>query len=724
MKWSRRIIITGLLVFIGKTAIDFSSPYPDFHSIRSDAAYAQILDRNGHPLTFSYQNRWNTSDAIPLHEIPEFLQNAFILSEDKRFFEHHGVDWVARAHALWQRVRYSQASRGASTITEQVVRMVHPRPRSYWSKWIEGLEAFSLETHASKADILEFYLNQVPYAANRRGVVQAARYYFNRDVTTLSAKEMLALAVLIRAPSTFDLYEGKVKLGESVKRLAATMFANGQMDKTSLRNLDSYEVALEPATLPAQAFHFVDYVRRATGSEPAWNQSKTVTTLDGNLQPFVQNLLENRLKSLASRHISHAAALVVDHKTHEILAWASVGARCRETKNQAPGCNIDMVTVPRQPGSALKPFLYATALEKGWTPATIIDDSPFSDSVGKGIHHFHNYSNTYYGKVTLRNALGNSLNIPAIHTINYVTPGRYLSQLHALGFTTLQRGADFYDDGLALGNGEVSLLELVQAYAAFPNRGMFEPLKITFYRDAPLDKHQVYSEETTSLIGNILSDPWARMLEFGRSSVLNLPTQTAVKTGTSTDYRDAWAIGYNHRYVVGIWMGNTDYTPTDGITGSLGPSLALRGIFNELNRNNETAPLYLSPKLVAREVCINSEGNTPGCPTRTEYFLTDTPTKKSEPAPTQNITIRRPANHLEMAVDPRIPHEKQAFEMRLSGALRTDEVEWTIDDKTYPKTTGATFLWPTEKGKHRVFATVWRDGKVFAATETHRFQVK
>ncbi len=728
LKWSRRIIIVVLLIFVGKTATDFSSPYSDFHSIRSDAASVQILDRTGHPLTFSYQNRWNTSDAVPLHEFPEFLQNAFTLSEDKRFFEHYGVDWIARGNALWQRFRYGQSARGASTITEQVVRMIHPRPRSFWSKWIEGLEALSLEMRAGKADILEFYLNQVPYAANRRGVVQASRYYFNRDVNTLGTKEMLALAVLVRAPSKFDLFEGKVQIEESIRRLAETMRSNGKIDESSLYNLDTYDLALEPSKLPAQAFHFVDYVRGATGSESSWNQSKVTTTLDGNLQQFVQDLLENRLKSLSSRNITHAAALVVDHKTHEILAWVSVGARCKETQNQASGCKIDMVTVPRQPGSALKPFLYASAIKKGWTPATIIDDSPFSDTVGKGIHHFHNYSNTYYGKVTLRTALGNSLNIPAVHTINYVTPEHYLSQLHALGFSTLRRGADFYDDGLALGNGEVSLFELVQAYAALPNRGVFEPLKITFYRDAPLDKKQVYSEEVTSLISNILSDPWARMLEFGRSSVLNLPTQTAVKTGTSTDYRDAWAMGYNHRYVVGIWMGNTDYTPTDGITGSLGPSLALRGIFNELSKNIETAPLYLSPKLIAKEVCIDAEDierNTPDCSTRTEYFLADKSTEKEpESVPTQSIKIARPANHLEMAIDPRIPREKQAFEMRLAGVLDTDEVEWTLDDKKYDRTFGAKFLWPTEKGKHSISATIWRDGKVLTTTDTHSFRVK
>ena len=728
LRWCARCLLILLLIFIGKTAIDYASPYRDFHSIRSDANAIQILDRHGQPLTFTYQNRWNTSDAVALHEMPELLQNAFILSEDKRFYQHSGVDWVARGSALWHRWIQGYAARGASTITEQVVRMIHPRPRTFWSKWLEGLEALSLEMRVSKPAILEFYLNQVPYAANRRGVVQAARYYFNRDINTLNTKEILALAVLVRAPSKFDLFDGKIQIEESIKRLAETMVQAGQMDEALLQGLSRYDLALESASLSVQAFHFVDYIRDHTGASHGGGQAKMVTTLDASLQQFVQSLLESRLQALASRQITQAAALVVDRQTHEILAWVSVGKECKPSNNQAPGCKIDMVTVPRQPGSALKPFLYAAALEKGWTPATVIEDAPSSDMVGRGIHHFHNYSNTYYGRVTLRTALGNSLNIPALHAINFVTPTSYLATLHALGFSTLRKGADFYDDGLALGNGEVSLLELVQAYSALANRGVFQPLTMTFYRDDPVISRRVFSEEVSSLIGNILSDPWARMLEFGRSSVLNLPTQTAFKTGTSTDYRDAWAIGYNHRYVAGIWMGNADYTPTDGITGSLGPSLALRGIFSELNQHGETAPLYLSPKLVTRDVCIDvteMDQDTPNCLARTEYFLADSlPIQGDSRRPTASIQIARPANNLEMAFDPRIPPEKQAFEMRLSGVLDTDQVEWTVNDQRFAKTMGAKFLWPMTRGRHSVTATVWRNGQPLITLDRQNFWVK
>ena len=720
-----QFLLVIFILLLAKTIFDFKFPYQDFRSITSDSNNLQILDRDGKPLTFSYQNRWNSSDNIALHQIPEILQKAFLISEDRRFFEHHGVDWLARGSAALQHVKRDNFSRGASTITEQVVRMLHPHRRSYWAKWIEGLEAIALETKASKPDILEFYLNQVPYTANRRGVVQAARFYFNRDINTLNTKEILALVVLVRAPSKFDLYAGKVQIDDAVKRLSEALLERKLLDAESVANLEKYDLVLDPAKLSIEAMHFVDYVRRHPENKLVRDQSKIVTTLQGNLQIFTKDLLENRLKALESKNIKNAAALVVNHKTHEILAWVSVGIDCEKTANEARGCKIDMVTVPRQPGSTLKSFLYAAALEKGWTAATIINDAPYSEKVGKGIHHFHNYSKGYYGKVSLRMALGNSLNIPALHAAAYVTPEKYLPILQNLGFESLRQSADFYGDGLALGNGEVTLFEMVQAYAALANQGEFAPLKITFDQSEQLQKKQIYSAEVASLIGNILSDPWARNLEFGRSSVLNLPTQTAVKTGTSTDYRDAWAVGYNHEYAVGIWMGNVDYVPTDGITGSLGPSLALRGIFNELTKNSETAPLFLSPKLIAKDVCANPQEAT-NCATYPEYFLPETAERKvvELKLPEKKIEIFRPTDGLEMAFDPRIPSEKQAFEMSLSGILESDEVEWQIDQESKERMLGSKFLWLIKKGKHRVKATVWRDGKILAKTEERVFNVK
>ena len=195
-------------------------PIPHALLATSHSVKPQVLDRRGTPLTVTYSNHWNLHDRRALHEVPAFLQRAFVLAEDKRFHSHTGIDWRARIHASWQNLRHGRVVRGASTITEQVVRMLHPRPRTVWSRWLEGWEARRLEDNFSKADILEFYLNQVPYAGNRRGVVQAARHYFDRDLGTLNRHEMLALAVLVRAPSRLDPIGNQAALQRSVRTLA------------------------------------------------------------------------------------------------------------------------------------------------------------------------------------------------------------------------------------------------------------------------------------------------------------------------------------------------------------------------------------------------------------------------------------------------------------------------------------------------------------------------
>ena len=693
-----------------KTYIDIQPINKSLTSIISDAQTVQVVDRNGQPLSISYQNRWNTYDNLPLHRIPDFLQQAFIFSEDKQFYQHTGIDWPARLGALWQNMRSGHTVRGASTITEQVVRMINPRPRSLWSKWIETFEAASLESHFSKADILEFYFNQVPYASNRRGVLQAARHYFNRDLSTLSHKEMLALVVLARAPSSFDLYRDPKKTASAINRLAELMADNALMTGADVAEVKSQDFVLTPPGAPIKAAHFVNFVRQNAPAYATDGNRLIQTTLDGNLQRTVQQIIDERVKSLDRKKLHNAAVLVADHTTGEILAWVVAGADNETT----PGNQIDAVMAPRQPGSALKPFLYTMAMEQGWTPITIIDDSPLSEAIGTGLHRYKNYSNTYYGKITLREALANSLNIPAVRTIQHIGPDRYLTALRNLGFESLDRGAEIYDEGLALGNGEVTLLELVRGYAALGNKGIYQPLNFLLDGNQPRDKKRIFSEEATSLIGNILSDPWARRLEFSNNSILNMPVQTAVKTGTSTDYRDAWAVGFNYRYVVGIWMGNLDRSPTDGVTGSTGPALALRSIFSQLNQYQETKPLFLSPKLVKQEVCLIAENkpsddNNGACLTRTEYFIkgTEQGTKKADTEVAAPI-LMSPTEGLQIAIDPRIPQQRQKFEFYIAGLKPTDRVEWFMNGRSLAYTDKGKYLWDLARGKHKLRAIVSR----------------
>lgn len=685
-----------------------------------DTGVPRVTDRTGQPLTASYHTRWNTADRRDLHDMPPLLVQAFLQSEDKRFYQHHGIDWRARGSALLQNLRAGGTVRGASTISEQVIRLLHPRPRSLWSKWVEGFEAAELERRHSKPQILEFYLNQAPYASGRRGVAQAARHYFNRDLHTLSPKETLALAVLVRAPGSYDLYRDHARIDGAIARLATVLRDGGQLDDTAYAHVLAQRFDLQKPVLPVNASHAVSRIRQL----PLADAEAIHSTLDAALQSRAQKIIDDRLRALASKNLHNAAALVADHQTGEILAWVVGGAENENT----PARDIDAVTVPRQPGSALKPFLYAAALDKGWTASTIIDDSPYAGAVGEGLHRFRNYSNTFYGRLTLREALGNSLNIPAVKTAHYVGVRAYLRKLHMLGFDSLARGAEIYDEGLALGNGEVTLLELVQGYAALASGGKTVPLRLLMNDPQPVFSQQVYSEAAATLTANILSDPHARSLEFGNNSVLNFNLQTAVKTGTSTDYRDAWAVGFNDRYVVGIWMGNLDHKPTDGVTGGTGPALALRSIFNELNRGRVTQKLKLSPLLVQRDVCIEDRRDATRCYMRSEWFMPHdalTAPQAEAAEEKKNIGILQPTEGLHMAIDPRVPMDMQVFSFRLYGLRAGQQVEWILNGESLgrPRDTPDQ-PWMLRRGRHKLSARVLQDGQPVFTTPDVNYVVK
>jgi len=719
-------LLFALLTAIGiKTAIDLrplpESLIPDQKEIRK----VQVRDRHGIPLSVTYQNNWNYNDYLLLHEIPQLVQAAFVIAEDRRFYRHSGVDWFGRLNAVRQNISSWRAVRGASTITEQVVRLLHPRPRTVWSRWLEGIEAWQVEKRFAKDAILECYLNQVPYSGQRRGVVQAARYYFDRDLDTLNSAEMLALAVLVRAPGRMDLHRGDEQIRRPLAQLAAQLEENGVLTQAGSREVLNEELAVKKPAMEVKASHFVRFVQGLDIPARLLVNGRLLTTLDSSLQDATRKILDRRLRELRTRGVRNGAVLVVDHQNREILAWVNAGSDDPE-RNAG---DIDAVLTPRQPGSAMKPLLYALALEKGWTSATLIDDSPLALPVGAGLHDYRNYSRQNYGPLRLRDCLGNSLNIPAIKTIQYTGVNDFLKRLKVLGCKSLFRQAAYYGEGLALGNGELTLLELVQAYAALAREGEFRPCTAVL-GDSSGDrgKIRVFSAETSSLIANILSDPESRRLEFGSGNLLNFPSQTAVKTGTSTDYRDAWAVGFNNHYTVGVWMGNLDAGPMQGITGSIGPALVLRSVFAELGRFEESRPLYLSPRLLSMTICQSSgELATPGCPAMREWFEPGkipkrkcllhgkggAETRQSEaPSASRGIGLVQPTPGLQLALDPRIPRELEAFPLELPKGLKTRKIEWIIDGNVIGTTENRVnrFLWHLSRGSHVATAKVWLEG--------------
>ncbi|NCC95063.1 MAG: penicillin-binding protein, partial [Opitutae bacterium] len=321
-------------------------PFPaDLSSAAAGIRKPVYLDRRGRPLNITYENVWNIYDTARLHDVPELLQRAFILSEDKRFYAHGGVDWLARLNAVRQNIMAGGVVRGASTITEQVVRMLHQRPRTFWSRWLEGFEAILLERRFSKLDIFEFYLNQVPYRARRRGVVQAAHAYFDRDLSTLNEKELLALAVLVRSPHWLDPKGREANLDRSIANL---------LGRFGLADRDRQRVARQKLNLRLSGTthdlsHFVVHAESQSGGGMA-ARGRIHTTIDLEVQDSAQRILDSRLEFLAKRQVHNGAVLIADHTTNEIIAWV-VGFADRPDK---PFNRIDAVTVRRQPGSALK----------------------------------------------------------------------------------------------------------------------------------------------------------------------------------------------------------------------------------------------------------------------------------------------------------------------------------------------------------------------------------
>ncbi len=689
--------IALIVALVGATLIDLADlPLTTLADIARHDAVPIFMDRNGIALSRTYQTRFNAHDQVALHDIPDVLLNAFLTAEDARFFRHNGIDWAARFHALWQNLQALHTVRGASTITEQVVRIIYPRPRTYWSRWLEGWDAMRLEHHFSKVDILEFYLNQVPFSSSRRGIVQAARYYFGRSLDTLNAKETLALAAMVRAPSLLDPFKSMTGLNKRISGLAESMLHHGLISAGLHAEATQGQMSRNKSELSVQAPHFTAFARDRLGTQA---KSRSVqTTLDGELQKKAQEFLEQRINDLSAYGLHNGAVLVVDHTTSEALVWAVAG----EISGDVPEAGFDAVRIPRQPGSTLKPFVYALALDKGWSPATVIKDEPILEEVDRGLHVYRNFSETYYGMIPLAEALGNSLNTPAIRTLDFVGLHTFYASLQQLGMTSLIAGTETYGNGLVLGNAEISLLELVQAYGALARGGV--PMRVKVLAEegniSGQDASRIFSDNAARAIGTILSEADFRRLEFGPLSVLNFPVRTAVKTGTSTKGNDVWTVAYDGRFVVGIWLGNMNRSaPSQMMTGASGPALLARSIFAELRKRYGLHPLPIHPLATGKATIVS----TP---------------------PAHEVRMVVPVNDMEVVMDPRIPNELQYIPFFISGVTPEDEVQWIVDGQRQEYGHREKLMWPIALGEHRVSAKIIRSSGVLIPLPSRSFVVK
>jgi 1A family penicillin-binding protein len=593
-----------------------ASTLPEVGDLRDRASQfetTRILDRNGQVLYEILDPNEGRRTYIPIAEISPNLIAATIATEDKEFYSHPGFDLFAMIRALWQNYQSGGTVSGASTITQQLARALLLSPeerveRTYTRKAREIILSAEITRRYTKDEILELYLNEIYYGNLAYGVEAAAETYFGKSAKDLTLAEASFLAGLPQSPAVYDIYTNpEVTLIRQQQVLVLMYETSTEQGCIKVSNspdpvcvdpqaatqaADAMKVySFKPLSFDSKYPHWVNFVREQLeaqyDAQTIYRSGFTVyTTLDPIMQDKAQQLVTDQVAALVDNNTHNGALVAIRPSTGEILAM--VGSP--DFNNDAISGQVNMANSPtRQPGSSIKPFTYVAAFEKGWTPSTLIWDVPtqFPDGANPP-YEPRNYDGKFHGAVTVRVALSNSFNIPAVKTLEFVgiyddpnTPEKegLISMAQRLGITSLTRND--YGLSLTLGGGDVSLLDMTSAYSVFANGGQRMPpvaiLKITdfagnvIYEYKPQAGEQVIRPEHAYLISSILSDNNARSLMFGPNSLLNLSFPVAAKTGTTNDIRDNWTLGYTPDLVTGVWIGNADYTPmvnSSGLTGA------------------------------------------------------------------------------------------------------------------------------------------------------------
>ncbi len=608
-----------LLTLLGGIAFWWAYSQVDIpHALhRQTVESYEILDRHGRPLRSLLTEKETYHQWTAREDIPDVLIQATLSAEDKRFYDHPGVDLLAVSRAVFDAVRHREVGSGASTITQQLIKTAEPRPRTFRNKAIEALKALKLENQVTKDGILEQYLNRVSYGRLRLGCEAAARFYFDKPVSDLSLAEAAFLAGLPKAPTELDPhrnFEGaKERQGWVLKRMEDNGFITSRERQRAL----TQDLRLAHPENVFRAPHFVDLLLRLhsidgqdTDHPTTAMPSRVMTTLDGDLQRHVELRLQSRLDGLREFDVQHGAAVVIDNRTGEVLALAgSLDYHDKESHGQVNGA-----WALRSPGSALKPFTYGLAFENGHTAADIVPDVPTEFATSTGIYTPVNYDRRHYGPTRYRLALANSLNIAAIRVLEAAGGTEALQRrLETFGLTTLEEESQHYGLGLTIGNAEVRLLELTNAYAALARLGEYRPYILV--PDSPLTRSQPSAEENARLreslppspgacwlVADILSDNAARTLAFGSNSWLKFDFPVACKTGTSSDWRDNWAFGFTPEFTVGIWVGNFDGSPMKQVSGVSGAAPVLHDVLTYLHDYFGTTWYERPAGIVEREI--------------------------------------------------------------------------------------------------------------------------
>lgn len=652
---------------------------PDIENLRERASQfetTRILDRNGNVLYEILDPNAGRRTYVPLEKISPYLVAATIATEDKEYYNHPGYDVFAIFRAFYQNLSSGDTVSGASTITQQLARNLLFSPeersnRSYQRKVREAILAAELTRRYTKDEILEIYLNENYYGNLAYGVEAAAETYFRTTADKLTLAQAAFLAGLPQAPSIYDIYTNREATLRRFSDVLVLMYRVSQEQGCIYVSNSPQPVCVDPVTatkareeilnynfpspnIPMKHPHWVNYIRQQLEDQfdvqTIYRSGFTVyTTLDSEMQQIAERLVKEQVNRLKDKNVKTGALVAIHPPSGEILAM--VGSA--DFNDETIDGQVNMAISPRQPGSSIKPITYLAAFEKGWTPATLIWDVP-SEFPPSGRpedprppYKPVNYDKRFHGPVTVRAALANSYNVPAVKALQFVgiyddplVPGEdgFLAMARRLGITTLTR--EDYGLSLTLGGGDVTLLELTNVYAILANMGRKTPLvSITKILDhegnvvyeAPRGPvQQVLRPEHVFLITSILSDNEARAPMFGRDSPLNLPFPAAAKTGTTNDFRDNWTLGYTPDLAVGVWVGNADYTPMSDVSGISGAAPIWSAFMQQAApkvSGGKVTPFVRPAGIVDKVICAIS-GTEPSewCPKQTtEIFAADQP---------------------------------------------------------------------------------------------------
>ncbi len=620
---SLTILLAAPYLWFG--SLNWLLPFPWENLQRPPAVV--VSDRHGQPLRFFLpaDERWRF--PVRLSELPPELPKALVASEDRRFYRHFGVDPVAVMRAAWSNLKSGEVVSGASTIPMQVARMAEPGPRTLVSKIRESFRALQLERRFTKDQILEIYLNLLPYGGNVEGVGAAAWFYFGKEPEQLSLGEIALLTALPRAPAGYDPTLHPRAATAARDRVLAQLAARGAFTCEEIVEAKQQPVPRVRRKPPFAAPHFTEMVAAQFPEEV-----RIRTTLDRRTQEIAESQMARRIRELRDTGIGNAAVVVIDNETRAVRAMVG-SAGFRETYFQG---QVNGAIARRSPGSTLKPFLYAMAMDQGRVlPETYILDVPtdFSGYVAE------NYDERYRGRVTVREALILSLNACAVRLLSQVGLPEFQRMLQRGGLATLDRPAGSYGLPLVLGAGEVRLVDLVNLYASLAEGGVYRAIRVVEPNSqtvgaglvparvgtspAPTkttlrisDPIRLFSPEAARAVTEILTDVQRPDLPEAWELTRDVPA-VAWKTGTSYGHRDAWAVGFSARTTIGVWVGNFDAKPRKGISGSQHAGPLLFDLFRALEPGGRGP---VKPEGLIRdeiEVCsLSHELPGPFCPQR------------------------------------------------------------------------------------------------------------